>query len=573
MRLLLMITLLFTTLFSFQKVTVLSPEEAFVYDVQMVDETLQVQLKLGENIYLYDDKLQFELTSPTQKDLRELLQLGDPQEYLEFQVYFDDIDVKIPLSQIANENFSVKLSFQGCSKRGICYAPMSKEYDFNLTTKVSTPSVEQQSKFINEQDTIASMLANKSFLAIMISFFGFGLLLSLTPCIFPMIPILSSLLVAKGEKVDAKRGFFISLVYVLSMALTYTVAGVLAGLFGANIQAAFQTPWVIILFSLLFVALSLSMFGLYDLELPQSLQTKLTKTSDKARVSGGVVGIAIMGLLSALIVGPCVAAPLAGALIYIGQSGDALLGGAALFVMSIGMGVPLLIIGAGAGKFMPRPGAWMDGVKNFFGVVLLGVAIWMLSRVVPIEVTMILSSVLLIASAVVFDLFEQSNKFVKVVLLFAFLYGSALFVGVLAGSNNMLRPLEIFGGKSASKVQKKLLFKNVTSLQELQKVIANAKKPLFVDFYADWCVSCVELEISTFTDPKVRSLMANFELIKVDVTNNSDEDTKMLQHFGLFGPPGLLFFKDKEELSDARVVGYVPPSQFATHLQKVLEDK
>jgi thiol:disulfide interchange protein DsbD len=343
----------------------------------------------------------------------------------------------------------------------------------------------------------------------------------------------------------------------------------MAGLFGSNIQAAFQNPWIIFSFSAIFVALAFSMFGFYDLELPQSLQTKLTKKSDEARGKGGIVGVAVMGFLSALIVGPCIAAPLAGALIYIGQTADALLGGAALFVMSIGMGTPLLIIGIGAGRYMPKPGAWMDGVKSFFGIVLLGVAIWMMSRVVSIEVTMFLTSLLLIVSSVVLGVFEHINKMLRSVLIVAFIYGVSILVGLMAGSQNLIKPLSVFVSTvTATDVEP--TFKKIKTLSELQDIIKTSSKPVFVDFYADWCTSCVELEHTTFKDQRVKKLFDEFTLLKVDVTKNSEEDKKLLKNFGLFGPPGLLFFADQKEIVDARLVGYIEANKFQKHLQKVL---
>jgi len=385
-----------------------------------------------------------------------------------------------------------------------------------------------------------------------------------------MIPILSSIIVAHGEGMTAKRGFWLSLVYVLSMALTYTVAGIFAGLFGANIQAALQNPWVISLFSLLFVALAFSMFGFYEIGLPASIQSRLSKTSDEAGKKGGIVGVAIMGFLSALIVGPCVAPPLAGALIYIGQTGDALLGGAALFVMSLGMGAPLLLIGMGAGRFMPKPGGWMTTVSKIFGVVMLGVAVWMLSRIIPESVTMGLWSVLLIVSSVYMGAFEPLgserswNAFFKGVGLIFFIYGIFLLFGTFTGAKNPIDPLQVIKERSYGNVEltRALQFETVKSLDDLLAKIKNSNKPVMVDFRADWCVSCKELEESTFKDKKVIDALNGYNLYQVDVTQNSAEQKRMMKHFGIFGPPAILFFKNGEEIKHKRVSGYKLPSEF-----------
>jgi len=551
----------------------LSVDEAFFADVALKGDNIAVKIEMADHIHLTKDALKFSIKP------KELASLGKfklpPAQKDEFgdEIYVKEFKVNIPLvlKSPNTKEVTFVLTYQGCSDRGICYPPVTKEYNLTVTQGTALNSVDKNSKkeALSEEQSIASTLKTKSFGIVLLTFFGFGLLLSLTPCIFPMIPILSSIIVAQGSQLTAKRGLWLSFIYVFSMAITYSIAGVFAGLFGANIQASLQNPWVISLFALLFVALALSMFGFYELGLPASIQSRLSKTSDEAGKKGGVVGIAIMGFLSALIVGPCVAPPLAGALIYIGQTGDALLGGTALFVMSLGMGVPLLLIGMGAGKFMPKPGGWMMSVNRVFGVVMLGVAIWMLSRIIPESVTMFLWATLLIISSVYLGAFEQLgetrswNALFKGIGLILFIYGLFLFFGSLTNATNPLDPLKaIKSSQIRVNSPESLQFKRVDSLKLLLEKIKRSDRPVMVDFRADWCVSCKELEESTFKDAKVIDALKGYELYQVDVTANSDEQKSMMRHFGIYGPPAILFFKEKKELRSKRVTGYKSPEEF-----------
>lgn len=394
---------------AFTKPKIIPEKEAFIVSDEQKTDGISLNIKLADGIYLYDDQLHVSFTAPLKQNIDKEIQRPKPIEYEEFQVFFNNVALFIPQKTVEKYaktgEYKILLEFQGCSKTGICYPPEKKEFTYML--KAST--VQDSSGSISEQDAIANSLQTSSISFIILSFFGFGILLSLTPCIFPMIPILSSIIVSQGESMTTKKSFILSLVYVLAMSVAYTIAGVLAGLFGSNLQAAFQNSWVISTFSLIFVLLAFSMFGFYNIQLPSFLQFAVTKKSDQMQ-GHGVFGVAIMGFLSALIVGPCVAAPLAGALIYIGQSGDAFLGGLALFFMSLGMGLPLILIGVSAGKFMPRPGVWMDNVKSIFGVILLGVAIWMLSRIVPMSVSMLLSAILIVSSAIYMGALEPLEK-------------------------------------------------------------------------------------------------------------------------------------------------------------------
>lgn len=439
-------------------------------------------------------------------------------------------------------------------------------------TAASATGINAGSLPASAQDRFAELLGAGSLWVVLGAFFVAGLALSLTPCVFPMIPILSGIIVGAGQRLNTGRAFLLSLVYVLAMALTYTLAGILMGLFGANMQAALQNPWAIGSFALLFVVLALSMFGFYELQLPAWLQSRVSQASANQK-GGSLTGVAVMGFLSALIVGPCMAAPLAGALLYIGQSGDPLLGGAALFVLSLGMGVPLLLVGTSAGRLLPRAGGWMEGVKAAFGVVLLLMAVWMLDRVVPTELTMGLTGVILVVSAVYLNVFERLDehssgwhRLWKGLGLVLLVYGVALLIGLLAGSRSLIYPLQGLastqaGTATAQNTRSNVTFTTVTSLSQLEPLLAQAQsqgKPVLLDFYADWCVSCLELEHFTFAEPAMQARLADFALIKVDVTAN-DADAKALnQQYQVFGPP-VLFFYDAagQPRPELTVVGFI----------------
>jgi thioredoxin:protein disulfide reductase len=413
----------------------------------------------------------------------------------------------------------------------------------------------------------------------LLSFFGFGLLLSLTPCIFPMIPILSGIIVGHGNRITTPRAFLLSLSYVIASASAYTVFGILAALFGENLQTLFQQPWIVGLFSAVFVLLSLSMFGFYNLQLPAAIQTKLHNSSVKHQ-DGSLWGAAIMGALSSLIVGPCVAAPLAGALIFIGQTGDAVLGGSALFALGLGMGVPLLLLGVSAGKLLPKAGGWMNATKAVFGVIMLAVAVWMLSRVIPPAITMLLWAMLLVLPAIYLSAIDPLpehasgwRKLWKGVGLMMLAYGVLLLIGLSMGNSNPLKPLQGFATTSAQAAEQGLSFQRVHSIAELEAKVKQASaegKGVMLDFYADWCVSCKEMEAYTFTDAKVKQALNGFVLLQADVTANSDADKALLEKFKLIGPPAILFFGiDQREHTENRVIGYQDAETFIKSLQQV----
>jgi len=438
---------------------------------------------------------------------------------------------------------------------------------------------------VSEQDKLSQLLEGGNLGLIALAFYGAGLLLAFTACVYPMIPILSSLIVGHGEKISTTKAFSLSAVYVMSMASVFAVLGILVGLSGFNIQPLFQNPWVLTAFAALFVVLALSMFGLYQLQMPGALQAKVNEMSNK-QSGGNYKGVAVMGVLSALIVGPCVTPPLVAALAYIAKTGDATIGGIALFAIGIGMGTPLLLIGTSLGKWMPKAGGWMDTVQRIFGVILIGVAIYMLSRFLPPGITMILAALLAIFTGVYFGATDRldsdsrgSQRFGKSFGLVAVIYGVVLMVGALAGNTSLLSPLRGVVGQQAGIAgqagdTEHVTFQRVKSPADLENVLAEAKatnRPVLLDFYADWCVSCKEMEAFTFPDSRVREQLTNVILIQADVTKNDADDKAMLKKFDLFGPPGIILYdRTGTELTAGRVVGYMKAGKFSEHLKAYL---
>ena len=570
----------------------LMPEEAFQPSAKL-NESMQIEAKveIAKDIYLYVDSIKLEIKNQnsgiTVKDVvkpKSVEHHGD-MVYLQSPEFLITLQKNSNIDGIRNVEFA--LSYQGCSEQGLCYEPYTEFFKFDIdSSKLSTAKGKIELKEIKEQvkpqkieplsesDSIADTIKHGSVSLILLTFFGFGLLLALTPCTFPMIPIISGVIISQGKGITTKRAFMLSVVYVLAMAVAYTIAGVLAGLFGSNLQAALQTPWVIYSFSAIFVALALSMFGIYELKLPDSLVAKVSSNHHSSR--NGYVGVAIMGFLSALIVGPCVAAPLAGALVYIGQTGDALLGGAALFFMSIGMGLPLILVGVSAGKFMPKPGAWMTMVSAVFGVMMLGVSIWMLERVLDSYIIMLLYSMLGISFSIYLGAFESSaHIFRRSIGMIMFIYSTLLFIGVMGGSNSMTKPLDFLKSSvstSANAVKSSHVeFKTVKSIRELDNLLeANRGKKIMLDFSAEWCAVCKELDKITFADEAVKAKMSEFVLIRADVTENNQEQKELSRKYGVFGPPVLIFFdKDSNVISSKTIVGFIEPEAFLKHLKSI----
>ncbi len=569
---------------------ILDPDDAFVLKTWSDNGRVFAEWIIADGHYLYRDKTKImaaeESGLSTSNFVIDTGELKHDEFFGEIYVFHNKATASIAVDNVKDgiNNASFKVKYQGCSEiSGICYPPITKNISLNvapvsdagastLTGSTAAP--------VSEQDQIAASLKSGSAILTILSFFGFGLLLAFTPCIFPMIPILSSIIIGQGEQITTRRAFTLSLVYVLAMALTYTAAGVFAGLFGENIQAAFQNPWILSSFAVVFVLLSLSMFGFYDLQMPSFIQSRLTEVSNRQQ-GGTLTGVAIMGLLSALIVGPCVAAPLAGALIYIGQTGDAVLGGTALFALSMGMGAPLIAIGTSAGKLLPRAGAWMDAVKAAFGVMMLGVAIWMLERILPAQITMLLWAALLITSAVYMGALETLKaeatgwtKLWKGLGMILLVYGVILMLGVASGGQQVLQPLKgVIGGGGVAQ-QSQLEFKKIKGIDGLKQALAQAKaegKPVMLDFYADWCISCKEMESFTFSDPAVKQALGNAVLLKADVTPNDEQDKSLYKHFNIIGPPAIIFYDNEgNELKPYRVVGFMPAEKFTAHINKAL---
>lgn len=576
MKKILLILLTFIYSFSVELTTkVLEPNEAFRTSFTKNQDSLTLKLELGKDIYLYDDKLKILIKKPQEIEITKEINIPKAVAYEEYIVHFDNLNLTIPFdllkSKIDSKEFEIEVKFQGCSKLGLCYAPISEKHLLIIDEKIENliTKKENQTEAINEVDSIASSLKSENLVLILATFFGFGLLLSLTPCVFPMIPILSSIIVkaSKNENMSATKGFILSLIYVLSMSIAYTIAGIIAGLFGANLQIILQNPYVIVAFAMIFVLLAFSMFGYFELKLPESLQSKINKTTD-GKEKQGVIGIAIMGFLSALIVGPCIAPPLAGALVYIGQTGNAVLGGMALFVLSLGMGVPLLIIGLGAGKFMPKPGGWMENVTRFFGIVMFGVAIWLLGRVLSPTLVISFWALLLFGTAIY--LRTYTNMMTQTLSSILFILGVFLLIGAISGATSPLKPFEkITLLNGLKKNDEKLVFTKIKNIDELKEIMKSSKKPVMIDFWASWCVACEELEDITFKDTEVIKKLQNFTLIKIDVTQNNEEDKALQKMFEVIGPPTLIFWDiRKQETPNLKVVGYKNPKEFLEILNK-----
>lgn len=581
----------------------LDPDRAFQVTATPGDaRTIVTDWRIAKGYYLYRDKIGVMPKDETRITLG-VVQLPDGKEmhdeYFGAVVSIDhDFQAGIPVQHVAADTRAVDLmvTYQGCAKAGLCYPPITKTLRVNLdpvgdrtilSAKDSpSGSISASSPdFQSEQDRFAAMLASGKLWLIVASFFGLGLLLAFTPCVFPMIPILSSIIVGQGENVSASRAFGLSLVYVLAMAATYTVAGIVIGLSGENIQIWFQNPWVLSVFVGILVLLSMSMFGFYELQIPHAVQSRLHTVGSGQR-QGSHTGAGIMGFLSALIVGPCINAPLIGALIYIANVGDAVIGGIALFALSMGMGVPLLVIGTSAGKILPKAGAWMGAVKAVSGVLLLALAIWMLERIVPAPVVLLLSGALLIASSVYMGALETVPRGAsgwfrlwKGLGIIALVYGAVLVIGAAGGSHSLLHPLQGItaryiapdssGNKNAAYA---LPFQQVKGVKGLDMAIQQAIKegrPVMLDFYADWCISCKEMEAFTFSNTRVQDALQDFVLLQSDVTDNDQQDQALLRHLSLFGPPAILFYDSAgHEMHNYRVVGFMSASRFTSHIER-----
>jgi thiol:disulfide interchange protein DsbD len=568
----------------------LPPEEAFKVAVVFgADGALKVNYTIAPQYYLYRDKLKVSVSAPPGISLEPLnLPAADEKDDPNFGkmfIYHQSFTATSRLVGLPSGTPRVTLetSMQGCSDKGICYPPMEQTLNIEVGAAQGAPQAPAGATAAPADDSesgkIAALLKGGNFWLIVVGFFGAGLLLSLTPCVFPMIPILSGIIVGQGHAVTKRRGFVLSLAYVLGMAVTYAVAGVFAGMSGTLISNALQNPWALGFGALIFIGLAFSMFGFYELQLPSFMQSRFSEASNKMQ-GGKLTGVFMMGAFSALIVGPCVAAPLAGALLYIGQTGDVVLGGVSLFSLALGMGMPLLMVGIAGGHLLPRAGAWMEAVKKFFGVMMLGVAIWLISPMLPEVLSMALWAALLIVSGVFLKALEPLAvnaagwpRFWKGVGIITLVCGIAILLGALGGSRDILQPLSVFkgGAAGAAPVEAHQAFKRVRNIAELDTALQGAAgRNVMLDFYADWCVSCKEMEKLTFSDPRVQARLKNMLLLQADVTENTEDDKALLKRFSLFGPPGIIFFDKSGAEMTYRVVGYEPADKFLASLDKAI---
>jgi thiol:disulfide interchange protein DsbD len=595
----------------------LDPDQAFKVDVQLTgDREFQLNFTIAPGYYMYRDQFKLEPAGATLGDIAwpTPKRKFDETFQKEVETYRDRLSIKVPVTALQAAPLKLVLTGQGCADKGLCYPPMKSELTLGLkgfggdggvkigaapdalsgfgvsNAVASTPAAAATG---NAEGAVAGAAASRSsspldevlasgrLWLVIGAFFAAGVLLSLTPCVLPMLPILSSIIVGQGGTPSRARGFFLAFSYSLGMALLYTALGVAAGLAGGGLAAYLQKPWVLTLFALLLIGFSLSMFGVYEIQLPSRFTGGVSDATQRLP-AGKFFGVFVMGALSALIVSPCVAAPLAGALLYISQTGNVVVGGLALFALAWGMSVPLLLLGLSAGTLLPRAGPWMETVKYFFGLLLLSVALWIVQPVLPAVVAQLLWGALLIALAALLGLFQRVEANTprvwlrKSAAVAAMVFGVSQFIGVAAGGTDTLKPLAgvVGAGKGAAAAAVSagepvaVNFRKVKSVAELDEALRTAGKPVMLDFYADWCVSCKEMERFTFTDARVQAKLAGALLLKADVTANNAEDRELLKRFKLFGPPGTIFFDPKgEELAGARVIGFQDADRFLQSLQ------
>lgn len=588
----------------------LEPEQAFQLAVTMASPTeIDVHFSIAPSYYMYKSRFNFALND-TEDAVGEAyfppsISLFDPTFNEEMEVYRDQVTIRVPIEAgygVPGLPLQFYIGYQGCADAGLCYSPLTETVSLQptaegykaqgqwvkdqvpapLTQAIETSAAPMGlAEAIRLSDTgLASYLTQISWGKMLLLAFLFGLLLSFTPCVLPMVPILLSIIA--GQKTIATsqsrwRGLSLAAAYVLGMSLVYTLLGVVAGLAGASLAAWLQTPWVLTLFASLLAILALSMFDVYTLQVPMGMQSALQ--GRLASIPGGKYGgVFVMGMLSALIVGPCVAAPLAGVLLFISQTGDVVLGGTTLFALAWGSGTLLLVVGATSGLFLPKAGAWMNGIKYAFGILLLGTAWWMMNSILPDWLMVLGWVVLLLWSATLLGAFSNASSVFaalrKAIGIGMLIWSVLILMGVAMGSYSLLQPLSVsFSGAGNQRVQQASpSFKIIGSVEELEQQLATTNKPVMLDFYADWCVACIEMEKFTFSDAQVAQKMENMLLLQADVTKNTAEDRALLKRFNLFGPPGIIFFDAKgQQLPDPRVVGFMPAPAFAAELDKILK--
>jgi len=585
---------------------ILHPDQAFLLSARLdANNIVQTHILLADNIYLYRDKIKIALVSGDGHAIGPISvprgKMKDDEFFGPTEVIYEQLNLAIPLISDANASNRIQLSYsyQGCVEDRICYPPITKYLDIDASagliqvvdqldtvdkTAASLPGMSTGAGAgpapVSEQGQFTAFLKDKSLLVIIGLFFVAGIGLTFTPCVFPMIPILSSIIAGQGDSITTSRAFVLSLVYVVSMAVTYAMAGAIVGYYGNefNIQIWFQDPIILSVFAAIFVLLALSMFGFYELQIPAAIQSRLTAISNSQQ-GGTLIGVGLMGVFSAIIVGPCITAPLVGALFYITQTQDWQLGGLALFALGIGMGMPLLLIGTSAGNILPRAGAWMDTVKSAFGIVMLAVAIWLLERILPDAITMVLIAALMISTAVYMGALDSLNELAsgwrrlsKSLGLLVLIYGMAYLIGAAAGSNDLIQPLRgviaSLGGSGQS--EQHLAFRQIKGKPGLRLALNDSSRQgrtSMLDFYADWCISCKEMEKYAFTHPQVLAALERVNTLQADVTDNDSLDTELMSSLGIYGPPAILFFDASgREIRNRRVVGEMSGEQFAAHI-------
>jgi len=561
---------------------------AFKPFLQVIDKTtLEIGFQIAPKHYLYKDKISITTSNPDIKIGAIELPEGEiktDEWFGETEVYFEEVFGRIAIGRVGTDenNLTFMIKYQGCIEDELCLPPQQKEIDviFPPGEVIANPIVSAIK--ISEQSRLASLISQANILTVILTFFVAGLLLSFTPCVLPMIPILSGILAGEGEHITPRRGFILATSYVMGMAIVYTLAGIISASIGLQLQAFFNTPWVIIIFVTLFILLALAMFDLLSFQLPSIFQARLSKLNDQQR-RGTVIGSFFIGAISSLVVTACVAPPLVATLMVIGQTGDIARGGIALFAMSLGMGTPLIVIGTSAGRLLPKAGEWMDKVKNIFGFLMLGLAIYMLSRIINATVVLALWGVL----ATMFGIFlgglnsltqnsKNTEKFNKGLGLLILLYGGALILGALSGNKNPMQPLANIGILSnKNSISNELHFKGIKSIDDLNFELIQAssnQKSVMLDFYADWCVSCKEMEAYTFTDEDVQNALSNTTILQADVTANDEIDQALLNKLNVFGPPTIIFYDSNGiKKQGYEVVGYMKAQEFTKHVQAAIK--
>lgn len=561
--------------------------ELFKVNVALVDpNTFAVNFQIKPEHFLYYDRIKLASTNKSNIQLG-TVRLPPPQSKTDkrgqtYSIYRNHLSIPVAILGIKPGDASLQLSYQGCSDSGFCYPPQEKTIQLVIDEKLALsqvhliqPQIESTSTTITESEGINKIFMSHNWVLILTTFYGLGLLLAFTPCILPMVPVLSGIIIGHGKNITTSKAFFLSLSYVLSMSLTYAIVGAVVALLGANLQISMQSPWSIGFFSLIFVLLALSMFGFYEFKLPQSWQAKIGGTSRTQR-GGHYFGAAIMGCLSTLILSPCVTAPLIGVLTYIAQTKNILLGCLTLFVLGLGMGTPLLLIGTSAGRWLPETGSWMNTIKSLFGIVFIAVAIMLLSRITPANISMVLWASLLIFSGIYCGALTYSatnrEKFTQGAGLILLIYGILILIGASMGSTNPLQPLT---PSQAATTTLPIKTKREHTLNEIkQEIIAARGKPVMLDFYADWCTACKVMEATTFQAPNIRTLLEQFTVIKVDVTANNSRDKAILNYFNVVAPPTFIFFDAQGRQHDElQIVGELSSEDFLNVLKRIITDK